>query len=289
MRYDWRRWLAPGQSLPLSGVGVLLLLHLGLGCTAPTDGNPPRNPQILLAPEDGVTNPLNQGIALGALLPTDVPAMLDSLAKELSIRTWPELVEVPTTASSEVLSGYLEGTVTLTAAGSLQPRWYVVRLAAVPPGLAYDPAGIPFLDRPGPSLSDGSFATRFFAGSAPNLRGLVFRGPKRGNLQIDIVFSEPVSFAGDLSKVLAVTQSGTQLVCTVPFMPSTGSPKWSAACLGGDPSIAIDIGVPSGFVSSSGVQASGMPFRVTLTPTSLEKDAGADWYYPIFSPSGPPP
>ncbi len=184
--------------------------------------------------------------------PTIDRAWLDDLASRVSLRTWPELETVPSTATVEVAASAGEtARVTVTPATTLSERWYALHLS-----------GLPFwATAQSHTMADGAYVARFSIGSDPRVSSVTFAGgPSKHRLYLAL--SESVLASVSPAQLVQVRDAGATVACTdVSFTASTPLDTLPFDCptLGEFPD---EIAVGSGLVSTTGVP---------LVPLVLEK------------------
>jgi hypothetical protein len=229
------------------------------GGLAPEDGNftTGYRYQLYFIPADMTTlwgeQKLRVAIASG---PTLNPAWLQDFAARWSIRTWPELEEVPATSMVEpAASSTQTDAIAIVPEGKLADRWYALRLSAAPFWIAAPPNHV---------APDGSYVVRFRAGSEPVVASVTFAGASKHRLYIEL--SELVVAQQSPAGIVQVQDdAGAPAACTdVGFVASQPMPTLSFDC----PTIAVfpnQISIAAGLLSTTGVAMS----PVTIAKTDL--------------------
>lgn len=273
---------------------------------------------------DGTTGLSGTSVSAGYLFPRDAQAV-NAQEWSVGILTWPELqavatnreeVGVVTSPTSSPAFAVGDGGVSTIggqtaslpnssrAAGvysvptsPLAPRWYALKLSAIPTGLKAG-ARRAYVQR-----SDSSFWTLFRVGSAPQLSGIAFHEPTKGRVPVRLRFSEPVSLPpGDGTNVVVVRQGGVSSACQMTPLASLpvtvgqsdgGTAQgmdaiWHGECEAFDPATEATVSVTGDFKSAAGLSAAGIPFAMTYKPSSMERSCGAGcWDYNLFAEAGP--
>ncbi len=131
---------------------------------------------------------------------------VDAVVSKLTLRTWPELVEVPGAAIAGATSGTGSGWTTRVAfhpTTPLEDRWYLLSLRDAPKDWAVT-GGL----QPG-----GLVGGRFRTGSEPRLAGFYVETMAPSAGKVYVRFTEPVSASGDVAKIVTLTQPGLDTKC----------------------------------------------------------------------------
>jgi len=243
-------------------------------------------PALQLEPMDMMTavgdSPLH--VLVSKLDAADASRVLERVASAVKLRTWPELDEVPTTASRSVetsasttQAGY--GHVYLQPAAPLTDRWYALVIESLPAGVELPTfANIHKTD-------SGQHISRFRVGSQPVVTGVRLY-EKEGQKQVAYVdFSERV--VGDALGVVVTGPAGKCQGAPPPAaakrsgLPSKGDGASEEVPADGETSTAsiqlacsgrldvrddLNVEIKSGFRSASGPQLNaGKALRVKAT------------------------
>jgi hypothetical protein len=217
---------------------VLGALMFGLGaCGSEMPPLPAAPPTIFFVPVDGTTGADTKEIGANVVevfAGQVSSAQLEMVGAGLSLRTWPELATVETSALAPDAGLELR----LAPVNALTERWYAVRLDAVPSGLQLGPMGTQR------RLPDGAYTALFFNGSAPGLRRIFVYDVKGGAMPIELDFSEPVA-----EPETTVTQSGQTFRCALDGSGLRAT--WSGTCAGPDPAMVFVVETTSPASSTS--------------------------------------
>lgn len=251
-----KAWMAAAAG----GLGIPLLLSLwGAGCGKGGTVCPPRpGPATYFAPED-----ISTAVGSARLLVvtetyfTTLGTRLDNLAGRVSLRTWPEMTEVPVTLDPKdwdgVSSGPNGGTIVpranieLFPLSALDDRWYFIQVGSLPAGFRTSEIDPPH------RLSDGSFGSRFRIGSEPWIRNIDFCD-KDGKRFIFIKFSETVESEVNPAEVIDIMISGSRQAGASPYwLTDPGSDTVELHCPPFNASANAGIVVNPGLFSRTGV------------------------------------
>jgi hypothetical protein len=224
-------------------------------------------PRIWFDPVDGTTG-------VGGKVPTisiDADgfrvddAALASIRGTLSLAKWPTLEPVATTMQvAQVGATDQQAHVSLTPSAALANGWHVLKLPALPAGLA-EPTF--------PSdakLSDGSLAVRFRRDSAPTVWGVRVceKGP---GYSVIVDFSEPVTSSKPPSSFVSIAQGGKSLSCSAveSSYGGDGLGSQSFACAL-DAASSLDVRVSAGLASPAGAPLNaGADAAYSMVPSKL--------------------
>jgi hypothetical protein len=255
-------------------LSVLLLLGAALGCRpraqAPAAAPAPREragakamfttlesarPEYWFSPID-LSTAVGPSPTLEVLVSHDSrsvgAATLNDLASSVSLRTWPELQEIPTTKAIKDATGAwgteIFAHVTLTPAGALPDRWYAIYMASQPASVG--------LSMQGRVLASGDArVARFRVGSQPMLTGVMLYevADKPG---VYLQFSESVEVTPKLlQSVMVKNIRGAQSACSPPGKEIQRGQRIALKC----PTFALDdideLGV--GALSGAATKADG--------------------------------
>jgi hypothetical protein len=173
---------------------------------------------------------------------------LERLAARLSVRTWPEMEEVPCTVVTSPMGADPPDDpypfVELRPVSPLEARWYVFRADGLPADFSWVvyPGALP--------LADGTLGARFRPDSFPLLMDLHVCSAEGLRTRIGLDFSERVTAdvpAADLVEVR--NGSAEPAVCIVDEPPEV-----AVNCTGGlDVELSIEVSVAVGFRSEGGI------------------------------------
>jgi hypothetical protein len=177
---------------------------------------------------------------------TITDATFASLASQVSLVEWPEMKEVPAIKQVKRLSGEvaIAGYVTVVPSRPLADRWYALKVASMPPGLAWPTFAAQR------AMADGAAISRFRTGSDPQVAS-VRACDKNGQTLLIVDFSERVAVT-DARLITARYQSGSALACQSwePVGPD-GAMSMSRLCDALDDNEALDIGVRQGALGAA--------------------------------------
>lgn len=236
------------------------------GLSFPTDGDyrSGYKYRVYFRPTDMSTLSGESEMGLSVVMgPALEKSWLQDLARQVSLRTWPEMEDVPAT-SSVADSPSWAGMVTLKPTGNLADRWYVVRLAALPF----------WVETPSTHVApDGSYVARFRVGSEPHIASVTFAGgAKKHRLYINP--SEPLTAQQSPATIVQVQNAGAPVVCSdVDFVAGKAMDSLSFDC----PSLTTfpeQITIGAGFSSTTGVPLA--PVSIAKSELTLNSSCGTD-------------
>lgn len=172
------------------------------------------------------------------------------LSDRVSLRTWPEMEEIPSTLTVATSPSDMGG-VTVTPNAPLSDRWYALRLSAIAAWMVAPAVHI---------APDGSYVARFRTGSDPRVRSVTFAGgPSKHRLYIEV--SEPVAGLQSSAQLVRVQSAGAQVACSDAGSAASMNAVLSLDC----PALSTfpgTISIDAGFFSST---------AMALAPTTIEK------------------
>lgn len=201
------------------------------------------------------------------------PGLLDALAKQTSLRTWPELKPIDVTVMQQPpdANGDKRAYVILEPKEPLADRWYVMHVAALPEGLKW-PA-YPALRK----LSDGAAVSRFRPGSDPVFESVLVC--KKDDAQALIsVFSEKVKAQHPFEQVIHLVVDGKSDICSSVDDFENGSSSPYFRCIGASDEASVRFSFASELTSLE-----GEPLRVLDDRTGTVADyiPGASYTFTI--------
>ena len=188
---------------------------------------------------------------------------LRDLATRLSVRTWPEMEDVPSTNTVEAgISSSDNGAISIAPISKLADRWYVLRLSAPPFWLAKPATHV---------APDGSYVARFLTGSQPKVVSVTFAGgPNKHRLYMGL--SESVTANQAPTGIVQIRNGGSPVACTdVGFAANKPMQSLSFDC----PSLSVfpdEIIIGVGLVSTTGVAL--VPVTLAKSDLSLSSSCG---------------
>jgi hypothetical protein len=193
-------------------------------------------------------------------------SVLSSVQRSLSLASWPGLTPVPSdvTAAQADPKADPRAHVYATPSKPLSDGWHVLRLAALPVGLAEPtyPSDTKF--------ADGSIGVRFRRDSAPMLWSVRIC-EKGAEHAIEIDLTERVVSAKSIASFVTVQQPPKGSVCSTreSDFGSTGLATLPLSCTL-DPAASITVRIAAGLAGLSGVPLNGgKDVSVAMVPKSL--------------------
>lgn len=236
------------------------------GLSFPTDGDysSQYKYRVYFRPTDMST--LSSDKELGLTVVSGPPldkSWLQDLAGRVSLRTWPEMEDVPAT-SSAVDSPNWAGVVTIKPTSKLADRWYAVRLSAPPFWIETPSAHV---------APDGSYVARFSLGSEPKVASVTFAGGASKH-RLYIYTSEPVSAQTSPAGIVEVRSAGAVVACSdVGFTAGKAMNSLSFDC----PTLTAfpdQISIGAGLSSATGVALA--PVTIAKSDLTLSNSCGTD-------------
>lgn len=206
------------------------------------------------------TQALRVAIAMGPPLSA---GWATDLAGRISLRTWPEMNEIPSVVTlADSPSSTEMAAISIKPSASLSDRWYALRLSAPPFWMAVPVTHV---------APDGSYVARFRTGSEPSIQSVTFAGgPNKHRLYIAL--SEPVVAASSPAAMVHVQYGGTRVACSdVDFVAGRSTPILSFDC----PSLTAfpdQITIDAGLLSTTG--AAFAPVTIAKSDLSLSSSCG---------------
>jgi len=190
--------------------------------------------------------------------------LLDRIAGSIALKTWPELVDVPTiprivdTSGKSNQDAYAH--IYLEPSAALPDHWYALSVDAVPAGVTWQAFATMAV------ITSGAHVSRFRVGPGPIVAGVLTYSKGPGWI-IYVEFSEPV--IGDLQLVGASYAGGGSLDCKVDGTPVPRPPANAGVT---PPNAAMPTGNDSAFLTCTSLDL-GRPIQIDIQP-GLSATAG---------------